>query len=357
MKRLLSIILVFAMAMTIFVGCGSNDEAETTGDSSTDEGTNVEAEIELPEELVIYFVPSRDPEEIVTATEPLKEILQAELADLGYEFEDVRIEVGTTYEAAGEAIASGTAHIAFIPGGTYVLYSDEAEVILTATRAGLSKDFDDAADWNDGLATEATDDQVTYYRSLIVAGPSEKGQAIAEKVNNGEELTWEDVNDANWGVASTTSSAGYIYPTIWLQDNFGKTITDLDSAVQTTGYADAMARLASEQMDVIAFYADARRDYEEQWTDEFGRELSIWDETNVIGVTEGIYNDTISVTTSADFMNEDFIDALQTAFINIANTEEGLEIISIYSHEGYQIATDADYDGARKAQEIMKEFE
>ena len=81
-----------------------------------------------------------------------------------------------------------------------------------------------------------------------------------------------------------------------------------------------------------------------------GREDSIWNEMNVIGVTEGIYNDTVAVTTAKpEIYNPEFINALQTALINIINTDEGKEIFSVYSHTGYAIATDSDYDGARAA--------
>ena len=54
-----------------------------------------------PETLTVYFVPSRDAAEILEATEPLKALLQAELAELGYDFDEIIIEVGTTYEAVG----------------------------------------------------------------------------------------------------------------------------------------------------------------------------------------------------------------------------------------------------------------
>ena len=97
----------------------------------------------------------------------------------------------------------------------------------------------------------------------------------------------------------TSSPAGYIYPALWLQDRYGKGISDLSSAVQSDSYASAFARLASGQVDVLVTYADARRDYAERWNTEFGREGSIWEETNVIGVTAPIYNDTISVERAA----------------------------------------------------------
>lgn len=312
-------------------------------------------EITQIDELSIGFVPSRDPEEIVTATEPLEQLLIDELATLGYEVGSVDISVGTSYEAVGEGLSAGTIDIGFIPGGTYVLYDDGAEVILTSTRAGLSNDSDDPADWNANEPTEATDEQVTYYRAIMIAGPSEKGRELADKVNNGEELSFEDLNSANWSVMSPSSSAGYIYPTIWLQDNFQQNLSDLENVVQADSYLNSFARLASGQVDILTVFADGRRDYVDQWQSELGGENDIWTDTDVIGVTPGIYNDTISVSNNSENMSDELKSALQEAFINISETEEGKEIIAIYAHEGYEVAESADYDVERQAQEILRE--
>ena len=103
--------------------------------------------------LRIAFVPSREPEEIITATEPLKQLLTDELATLGYDVKEVDITVGTSYEAVGEALSAGTADVGLIPGGTYVLYDDGCDVLLTATRDGLSIDSDNPKDWNDNAPT------------------------------------------------------------------------------------------------------------------------------------------------------------------------------------------------------------
>ena len=44
-------------------------------------------------------------------------------------------------------------------------------------------------------------------------------------------------------------------------------------------------------------------------------------------------------------MDADLIKQLcQDAFINIGNTEEGKQVIAIYSHNGYQKAQASDYD-------------
>lgn len=344
MKKLCVCLLTMALSITALTGCGKSNESVNTANQKEIEDLNV------------YFVPSREPSEIITMTDPLKDMLKSELKKTGYEVKNVNISVGTTFEAVGEALAAGTADIGFIPGGTYVLYDDGAEVLLTATRDALSVDSDNAKDWNDNKPTKGTEDKAVSYRALFIAGPSAKGQELSAKVNAGETLTWEDLNSANWGVMSSSSPAGYIYPSLWLQDNYKKGITDLANAVQSDSYGSAFARLASGQLDVLLTYADARRDNEEKWTEEFGRTASIWDETNVIGVTAPIYNDTISVSKSSKIMTDELKEALQTAFINIGNTPEGKEVISVYSHMGYQKGQSSDYDKEREAQDLIRKL-
>ena len=361
MKKAFSLLLAGVMCVGLLAGCGgqnSESQSSTSSTSSTDSSTSTTATSETSNKKIdtlrIAFVPSREPEEIITATEPLKQMLTDELATLGYDVGEVDITVGTSYEAVGEALAAGTADVGLIPGGTYVLYDDSCDVLLTATRDGLSIDSDNAKEWNDNAPTEPTTEQVTSYRALMIAGPSEKGQELAAKVNAGEALTWEDVSSANWSVANSSSPAGYIYPSLWLQENFDKNITDLPHAVQSDSYGSAFARLASGQVDILCTYADARRDYEDEWTTEYGMTNSIWDDTAVVGVTPAIYNDTISVSKTSPIMDDDFKQALGQAFINIGNTEEGKEVIAIYSHNGYQWAKSEDYDSERAAQEMIQ---
>ena len=319
------------------------------------------------DKLTLQFVPSKDADVIITGTKNLPQLLQAALLEQGYDVKEIDISVGVSYEATGEAMAAGTIDIGWLPGGTYALFSDEVEVILTATRAGLSNDSTDPKTWNgDANKTLPTDDQVTFYRSLIYATPSAYGKELAAKVNAGEALTWEDLDKANWAVLKNSSSAGYIYPTLWLQDNYGKKLTDLSSVITLAGYGDAFAQAAAEAVDIIVCYADGRRDYEAAWTiatdsaDEtgkagMGRADSIWNELNVIGVTPGIYNDTVSITKANPAVyNPEFIAAMQNALINVINTEEGKAIFRVYSHTGYAVAQDSDYDGARAALKLAQ---
>ena len=337
MKKALLVFAVALMSLSLF--------AQGGGETAVSESGNI-----VIEDLNIMYVPSREPSEIIMVTEPLKNLLKNELSSLGYDVENVNISVGTNYEAVGIALSAGTADVAVgMPANTYILYEDGCDVILTATRDGLSVDSDDPRDWNNNEPITASQNQAVGYRALIIAGPSEKGKELAAKVNAGEALTWDDLNSANWAVMSSTSSAGYVYPTIWLMNNYdGKTIGDLQHTVQVDSYPSAFARLASGQVDL------ARRDYEEDWTTTFGRSEDIWAETDLVGVTPMIYNDTVCVSKTSDTITPEFVEALKTAFMNLNKTEEGRNVIAIYSHTGYLPATSSDYDNERVAQEIMR---
>ena len=105
------------------------------------------------DKLTLEFVPSKDADVIITGTKNLPDLLKAEMAKQGYDIGEVEITVGTNYNATGEAMGAGSIDVGWLPPGTYVLYSDETEVILTATRAGLSNDSENPADWN-GVANK-----------------------------------------------------------------------------------------------------------------------------------------------------------------------------------------------------------
>lgn len=365
MKKIVALLFALAMAFSVCACSQPAPAEETTEETAETAAPAEETSAEKPhfDKLTLEFVPSKDADVIITGTKNLPELVKAEMSNLGYDIDEVDITVGTSYDATGEAMSAGSIDLGWLPGGTYALYSDDTDVILTATRNGLSNDSTDPKTWNgEANATQKNGPQVTYYRSLIYATPSEYGKKLAEKVNNGEALTWEDLDGAKWAVQKTSSSAGYIYPSMWLMANYdGKKISDLSNVIPLdSGYGTAFSYAAAEQVDIIVCYADGRNDYEASWilpTDKqdetgkqgMGRTESIWNELNVIGVTEGIYNDTVAISKASQYYTPEIVAALQDCFINIINTDEGKAIFDVYSHTGYAKATDADYDGARAA--------
>ncbi len=344
-KHLLTALTAVILCLCLLAGSGAAALAD--GEEPVEIGS-----------LKIAFSPYADADQIVTATEPLESLLHDKLLELGYDVKDIDMTVGTSYTAVGEALGAGSADIGFISGGNYVLFSDECDVLLTALRYAINKDSTDPADWNDGTIEENTEDMSTYYRCIVLAGPSEKGRALAEKVKAGEEPTWEELNDATWAVLSPTSSSGYIYPCLWLQDHYGKSISDLEHVVQCDSHTTSVARLAAEQADVMVSYGHIRIKNAPIWESEYGGTGPMAEDTAVIGVTDGIYNDLIAYSLSSDLMaDEQFRTALGQAFIDLAQTEEGQAIFGVFSQVGYTWGQDADYDGERAAQQLLREME
>ena len=128
MKKAFSLLLASMMCVGLLAGCGgqnSEPQSSTSSTSSTDSSASTTATSETSNKKIdalrIAFVPSREPEEIITATEPLKQMLTDELATLGYDVGEVDITVGTSYEAVGEALAAGTADVGLIPGVLWII--------------------------------------------------------------------------------------------------------------------------------------------------------------------------------------------------------------------------------------------
>jgi phosphonate transport system substrate-binding protein len=351
MKKAISLLLALAMGLGLLSGCGAKDPAPI-------ETTDPSGGVQKVGSLKIAFSPYADADSITTATAPLEQLLQSKLLEKGYDVGEVDMTVGTSYTAVGEALSAGSADIGFISGGNYVLFSEDCDVLLTALRYAINKDSENPADWNDGTIEENTEDRNTYYRCVILAGPSEKGRALQAKVDAGEELTWDDLNGATWSVLGPTSASGYIYPCLWLQEHYGKGISDLANVVQSDSHTTSVARLAAGQVDVMVSYGHIRIKNAPIWQSEFGAAGDMADETGVIGVTQGIYNDMIAYSKSSDTMADpDFRQAVGEAFIELAETEEGRAIFDVFSQIGYTWGSDADYDGEREAQKLLKSLE
>lgn len=345
MKKVVAMMLSLVLALGLMAGCGQKD-AGTSGGTKTIES------------LKIAFSPYADADQIATATEPLEALLKAKLLEKGYDVQNIDMTVGTSYTAVGEALSAGSADIGFISGGNYVLFSDDCDVLLTALRYGINKDSDNPADWNDGTIEENTEGMSTYYRCILLAGPSEKGQELLSKVNAGEELTWDDLNSATWAVLNPTSASGYIYPSLWLQEHYGKGISDLDNVVECDSHTTSVARLAAGQVDVMVSYGHIRIKNAPIWESDFDGTAPMVEQTGVIGVTDGIYNDMIAYSKTSDTMaDEAFRQAVGESFIELAQTEEGQEIFGVFSQVGYDWGSDSDYDGERAAQALLKSME
>ena len=327
-KKISALLLSLALCAGLLAGCGTGETAEAPSDT----------DVQQVDSLKIAFSPYADADLISESTEPLEELLKAKLLEKGYDVGEIDMTVGTSYTAVGEALSAGSADLGFISGGNYVLFSDDCDVLLTALRYAINKDSENPADWNDGTIEENTDKMSTYYA--------------------GEELTWDDLNSATWAVLNPTSASGYIYPSLWLQEHYGKGISDLDNVVECDSHTTSVARLAAGQVDVMVSYGHIHIKNAPIWESDFGGTAPMVEQTGVIGVTDGIYNDMIAYSKTSDTMaDEAFRQAVGESFIELAQTEEGQEIFGVFSQVGYDWGSDSDYDGERAAQALLKSME
>ena len=365
MKKLLVVLL--SVLMVLGLGACSNSSSDDTA-----EGGNIAIE-----ELNIAFVPSKPADTILEAAEPLKAMLQEKLAEKGYDVGTVNITVGTDFAVVGEGMAAGSIDVGFLNSSTYVMYSDSVDLLLEALRDGVA-DADGniiypeegITPWNEGITTSAG--LATGYAGLVYVNiATEKGADLYQKTLDGT-LTWEDLDSATWNSSSVTSGSGYIYPSTWLNNTFGegagnekRTIASLSNVVTDVAYSTMMQNLLIGTADVIVGYADIRKDeqstvdFEAAYADEIaaGTYENVWDVIKIIGVSEFIMNDNISVAKEEvdEKMTPEFCAALQEAFLEIGSTEEGLATVAPYSHKGYQIGSDSDYDATRAATALFAE--
>ncbi len=125
MKKTVALLLALVMVLAL-CACGQSAAPAASNGNHFDK-------------LTLEFVPSKDADVIIAGTANLPELVKAEMANLGYDIDEVDITVGTSYDATGEAMAAGSIDLGWLPAGTYILYSDDVDVILTATRNGLSQ--------------------------------------------------------------------------------------------------------------------------------------------------------------------------------------------------------------------------
>jgi phosphonate transport system substrate-binding protein len=143
-----------------------------------------------------------------------------------------------------------------------------------------------------------------------------------------------------------------------------KIIANLSHVTGDGSYSAMIPQLIAGGCDVTVSFADYRYNadanayFEEAYKDEIaaGKYTSIYDIIKVIGVSDYIMNDTISVASEKvdPKMTPEFVKALQEAFMEIGSTPEGLACVQPYSHMGYRIGQDSDYDSSRAAAEILK---
>lgn len=297
LKKVLAGMVTVLLAF-VLVACGSKKSTS-------------KSESYTPKELKVQFVPSSQADTMEAKAKPLEKLLSKELGI------PVKVSVSTDYNSLVEAMASKKIDVGFLPPDGYVMAHKRkaADVLLQAERYNVVQP-------GGKTGTKLVDS----YRSMIIVKKGSKIKSVKDL--KGKKIATQDVS----------STSGYIFPMAELKE---KGIDLEKDATLTTvkGHDQGVMAVLNGDVDAAFVFEDARTLVAKDVP-------NIMNEVEPIYFTKGIPNDTVSVRSD---MSDKFRDKLSKAFIKIAKTKEGHQIVSsIYRHEGYVKSKDANFDIVRK---------
>ncbi|MCA0969613.1 phosphate/phosphite/phosphonate ABC transporter substrate-binding protein [Halobacillus litoralis] len=296
MKKLW-IVACFTVLAFVLAACGSSEGEAQTGDES-------------PEKIIMGFVPSQDSDKIADTVQPLADELSEKLGI------PVEGKVMNSYSAVVEGMGSGQIHIGFLPAFAYVLAEEkyDIQVSLKSERYGSDQ-----------------------YRA----------QYVVMKDSGIESL--EDLEGKTWAIPDVTSTSGFLFPANELMTKFGVQDVQQDFFSQTIsagGHDNAIVALLDGNADVATTFEDARGDLEEEYP-------NVMEDTKILGYTNWIPNDTISVIPS---LNDDRKAEIKEAFLSFNEDEDMIQVMNdVYSWDAIVDASPEDYQIVRDTYEKFKD--
>lgn len=270
------------------------------------------------EALEVQFVPTNNDGSMEARAQPLADLLSEQLG------REVNVTLATDYTTIVQAMASGQVDLGIMPPAAYVQARDlgSAEAILTSVLGA----FDDET----GLPVEGE------------TTGSFQGEILVRADSDMEELT--DLVGKKIATLSPNSASGYIYPVAEMIEA-GIDVTSDVTLTTVNDIPSEITAVLNGQQDAAFVFEGARNVFQGAFPDN-----DLMAELKVLYLTEGeIPNDAIAVQPD---MDEELRQAIKDAFLSLAETEEGLEIMSLWSHQGYDEVDESVYDQIKEYTEI-----
>ncbi len=348
MKNIQKVLLAVLFSMPVLASCGG------TGDSS--ESTSIDPTANDPETVIVRFVPSNaalaDPT-MLLKIKSIEYMLEEKIPD-----HDFDLAVSTDYEALTEAMVSEQVHVGFLTSQQYAYVTTEepgkVNVILSSVRDAYNAQIDGSGNEITDKATLIANVNATGYNASYhetAKATSYYSMLLVRKADYNLGLdTVAELVGKKIGTGAASSGSGYVYPAVLLNSyGYAFTTSSTPSAGQiqnvaiSGGHQSQITALLNHDVDATFAYLDARLSSAfDAYNAVEGQ--NVFADTKVIDLSTGIKNDTISVVSS---LSAELQAQIQDAFIEIIATDVGKTALSVYSHTGYQVAVDADYDGER----------
>jgi len=259
--------------------------------------------------LKMAYVPSADSQKVLANGQPLADLLTQQT---GLSF---TVSVPTSYAAVVEAMGASNVDVGWLAPFAYVLAHDKfsSQVILASVRGG-SKTYT-------GQVITHVDSGINYLRDL----PGKK-----------------------FGFVDPSSASGFLYPSALLTANGIDPKTAFSETVFAGGHDKVVIAVYNRQVDAGATFGDS---VPGQTTD--ARTLvqstlpDVMDKVKVIGVTDPIPNDTVSVRSG---LPPEIVSQIQSGLLAVAQTDQGKQYLKdLYNINGLATAEDSEYDTVRTA--------
>lgn len=283
-KRLLAVLI--AMALLPFVAWAQDGD--------------------VPTELILGMVPSREAGAIADSLDPLAKLLSERLLI------PVKTFISTDYVGLVEAMGNGRVDIGFFGPSAMVQAMDRygAIPITASVRYGSS----------------------TYKTQFNV-------------LCDGPVKTFEDFRGKSIAFVDPGSSSGYQFPYVFLKNKYEiDANTDMSSVFAGSHDAAALA-VYNGDVDIATSFNDVREDLEEDYPD-------IMDKVCVMGYTGDIPNDGQVVRKGLD---STLVKNIQQSLIEIAETEDGKKLVNdLFNVTAFAPVSSDAYDPVR---EVLSEFQ
>lgn len=311
------------------------------------------------ESLTVAISPNISIETFNQLDKNFEKELKAQLREEGYDVQELELIRATNNHQAGEMVISGLADIAFISKLTYFDQKEQGLMpLLTQLEPSYNLDPTAIDAWNDQTQLDASKTLQPTHRATLYLGSSTRAMELRNKLNKGEQLTWIDLNGAKWCHVLVTSLEGYIYPSLWLIENYDRRIVELfDHELVIRGYDELMMRVANQECDIIVGPEDIRDQYASKWSSEgYARSASIYSELELFALTDAIPHDVVVYLEGQTKYDKVFVQDLQKVLIELASSEVKNPLFEQMQIKGLIETSPEHFDNYAKAYDYLQEI-
>lgn len=308
----------------------------------------------------IVISPNISEETFLSYKNEFLSVLKAELLNNGYDVNELDIQLASSNNQATEMVITQVADIGFLTKLSYFENRESnLEVLLSQLEYSYNLETDDFNAWNDKALLDSNKALLDKHYAGIYLGSSEKGKELYAKYSQGDKLTWIDLNSAKWCHILVTSQEGYIYPSLWLIDNYSRRIAELFSHERVIkGYPEMMLKLANQECDIAVGPDTIREEYESVWTksldqDGFNRSTSIYNEVKLIALSSPILHDPVVYSSLNEKLDEGLINAVKKSLITISSAEIKNPLLEAMDVKGFVESSNETYDSFKPAYDYL----